>query len=117
MVGLVEEEWRSNKGSRRPCWRGVGRTGEVRGRLLRATEEVKGLAGSGLEERKKEEQRAPPAGRKAKAAFVIGNGSSLGSVEGAKPNSSRFVGVTNLRCPFSPWPLSYASIMSLPPTF
>lgn len=42
---------------------------------------------------------------------IICQGRILGSLESAKPNTGCFLGVAYFRCPFSPWPLSYSSIV------
>lgn len=44
--------------------------------------------------------------------FVVGAGGGLGGLEGSEPNSGGFEWVSDLRRPFSPWPLSHSSVLS-----
>lgn len=47
-------------------------------------------------------------------SFIISHGCFFSSVECPKPNSDTFLWITNLSCPFSPWPLPNPSVLVLP---
>jgi len=51
-----------------------------------------------------------------KRGLVVGDGRALRRVEGAQPNSGGFLRVSDLCCPFSPWPLPHSSVVSSPHT-
>lgn len=46
--------------------------------------------------------------------FVVSSSRCFCGVEGAQPDSSGLVGVSNLSRPFAPWPLSHSPVSSSP---